>query len=132
MPIVFGGAVCVTAIYSAWKLRGHTTISLFRARLQTMPRNMSFALTTDQIMSETKTVTRRLGWSNLKRGEKARKLKVLRCLSNTPQRVDWIGIDDVAREGFPDTTPRAFVEMFCRHMKCQPDKIINRIEFEYV
>ncbi|MFT5129968.1 MAG: putative membrane protein [Rhodothermales bacterium] len=27
MPIVFGGAVSVTAIYSAWKLRGHATIS---------------------------------------------------------------------------------------------------------
>jgi uncharacterized membrane protein len=27
MPIVFGGAVSVTAIYSAWKLRGHTDIN---------------------------------------------------------------------------------------------------------
>ena len=27
MPIVFGGAVCVTAAFSAWKLWGHTTIS---------------------------------------------------------------------------------------------------------
>ena len=27
MPIVFGGAVCVTAVYSAWKLKGHTDIS---------------------------------------------------------------------------------------------------------
>jgi len=112
-----------------------------------MPRNMSFALTTQQIINETKTVTRRLGWANLnpgeifnaversqglRKGEKVKKLKVLRCLLNTPQRVDWIGIDDVVREGFPDMTVRGFVEMFCRHMKCQPDKIINRIEFEYV
>lgn len=27
MPIVFGGAVSVTAVYSAWKLRGHTELS---------------------------------------------------------------------------------------------------------
>ena len=27
MPIVFGGAVCVTALASAYKLRGHTTVS---------------------------------------------------------------------------------------------------------
>lgn len=29
MPIVFGGAVSVTALYSAWKLSGHTTINLW-------------------------------------------------------------------------------------------------------
>ena len=27
MPIVFGGAVSVTAVFSAWRLRGHVTIS---------------------------------------------------------------------------------------------------------
>ena len=33
-------------------------------------RNMSFALTTPQIMEGTKTVTRRVGWLRLKPGEK--------------------------------------------------------------
>lgn len=34
-----------------------------------MPRNISFALTTEQIRNRTKTVTRRLGWKNLKKGD---------------------------------------------------------------
>ena len=32
-------------------------------------RRMSFALTTDQILSQTKTVTRRFGWEKLKPGD---------------------------------------------------------------
>lgn len=31
-------------------------------------RNISFALTTEQIRNQTKTVTRRVGWANLKPG----------------------------------------------------------------
>ena len=34
-----------------------------------MPRNISFALTTDQFRARTKTVTRRLGWETLKAGD---------------------------------------------------------------
>ena len=34
-----------------------------------MPRNMSFMLTTEQIRNRTKTVTRRLGWQFLKTGD---------------------------------------------------------------
>lgn len=34
-----------------------------------MPRNISFALTTDQIRDRTKTVTRRKGWKFLKAGD---------------------------------------------------------------
>ena len=34
-----------------------------------MPRNISFFLTTEPIRNRTKTVTRRLGWKNVKRGE---------------------------------------------------------------
>lgn len=33
-------------------------------------RNMSFALTTDQFLAGTKTVTRRLGWKFLKPGDR--------------------------------------------------------------
>ena len=34
-----------------------------------MPRNMSFAMTTEQIRARTKTVTRRFGWWFLKAGD---------------------------------------------------------------
>jgi len=34
-----------------------------------MPRNISFALTTKQIRNRSKTVTRRLGWLHIKKGD---------------------------------------------------------------
>jgi len=34
-----------------------------------MPRNMSFSMTTQAVLDETKTVTRRLGWDFLKPGD---------------------------------------------------------------
>ena len=37
-----------------------------------MPRNMSFALTTDQVRKQSKTVTRRMGWRKTKPGEVTR------------------------------------------------------------
>lgn len=118
-----------------------------------MPRNMSFSLTTDQIRNRTKTVTRRLGWSflrpgdivnacvkcmGLKPGEKIEKLCQIRIVSNTreilyrmgqPERMAW---NECRKEGFPDMAPEKFVEMFCRHMGCEPDALVNRIEFEYL
>ena len=88
-----------------------------------MPRNMSFALTTDAIRNHTKTVTRRLGWANLKpgdlfwavekvrglkNGEKVRRLALLRCVSNKAVKLKGSTLDlsDVQREGFPGMTPR--------------------------
>jgi hypothetical protein len=63
-------------------------------------RNISFMLTTDQIRSRTKTVTRRTGWANLvpgqllrgvgkdmglKAGEKDKELAVIRVVSVRPE-----------------------------------------------
>lgn len=108
---------------------------------------MSFFLTTDQIRNRTKTVTRRLGWKNLRpgqtfwacrrcqglrKGEKIERLALLKCVSNEAVRLDTIDADDVAREGFPDMTPEQFVAMFCRHMKVEPTAMVQRIEFEFV
>lgn len=42
------------------------------------------------------------------------------------------GAQEVILEGFPDMTPPEFVDMFCRHNKCRPDKLVNRIRFEYL
>jgi len=39
---------------------------------------------------------------------------------------------ETVREGFPGLTAWAFVQMFCKHMKCKPSDEITRIEFAYV
>lgn len=121
-------------------------------------RNMSFALTTAQVMEGTKTVTRRLGWLHLKVGDQLRpvrkcmglrpgeKLDVLRdpitvvsiCREPLRAMLDDLeyGFEECALEGFgqhPDYRwPRAFVSMFCAtHRGCTPDTIVTRIEFNY-
>jgi len=120
-----------------------------------MPRNMSFALTTEQIKNRTKTVTRRVGWSNvqpgdvvnacvkcmgLKPGEKVQRLAQIRIvrtriepLSRMIQQPEY-GASEAAREGFPGWTGEQFVEMFMEHMptKFGAETLVNRIEFEYV
>lgn len=110
-------------------------------------RLMSFALTTQQIIDEAKDVTRRLGWQclkpgdlvqavvkcmGLKPGETVERLRVLKVVSITREPLNAITQDDVDREGFPDMSPREFVSMFCKHMKCRRTKRVTRIEFEYV
>jgi hypothetical protein len=117
-------------------------------------RNMAFSLTTAQVRSGTKTVTRRLGWSNLrpgdefcaiekgmglKKGEKVVRLARLRCVSNDPEPLTLLivaptyGAEEARREGFPHMTGREFVDFFCNtHRGCTGVTRVNRIEFEYV
>jgi hypothetical protein len=112
-----------------------------------MPRNMSFARTADQIRARTKTVTRRTGWRDLKAGElfyavekarglkkgqKIKRLALLRCVSNTRVKLSAITYTDVRREGFPELNRSEFVAMFCRHMRCNPSQSLQRIVFEYL
>ena len=118
-------------------------------------RNISFALTTDQIRAGTKTVTRRMGWlalkpgellqpvkkgMGLKPGEKIERLRgpirvtgvqrePLRTLLDSP----IYGQRECVREGFPDYSPASFIDMFCRsHKGCTPDSVVTRIAFEYL
>lgn len=113
-------------------------------------RNMSFFLTTEQMRAGTKTVTRRLGWADLKPGEhfmavekgqgipkggKVVRIRECVCVSNHPERLDDIGSygqSEVMREGFPEMSPVQFVEMFCQHNRCTPDRVVNRIKFRNV
>lgn len=102
-------------------------------------RNISFALTTEQVKARTKTVTRRIGWRTLKAGTllqpvvKAQGLKkgehVIKI--GGPIRVVTVGresltmlVDDyrsvynygrgeVDREGFPGRPVEEFVDFFC-------------------
>jgi len=109
-------------------------------------RNMSFALTTDQIKRQTKTVTRRSGWRflkagdqlcacvkcmGLKPGEQIERLAVIRVTSVKRERLNAITKADCLAEGFPRMTPGAFVAMFCKHMGGGPAQFVTRIEFTY-
>lgn len=116
-------------------------------------RNMSFALTTRQILDRSKTVTRRTGWAflkpgdliqaiekgqGLKKGETVKRLAVLRVVKT--QR-EWMScfsarldaVDECRREGFPEMTPDEFYQFF-RGSHANPsddDLLVTRIEFEY-
>lgn len=115
--------------------------------------NISFSLTTPQIRDQTKTVTRRLGWSNLKpgqrlvaiekgqglkKGEKVKRITIIEVVSNAPEPLNniiLIGISGFAEcrlEGFPKLEPLQFVVMFCQHNKCNEFQTVNRIEFRYL
>ena len=122
-------------------------------------RNISFAMTPDQILNRSKTVTRRLGWRfltpgdllqpvrkcrGLKKGERVEPLgcpiRVLSVkgepLSRLTQSLAY-GFRETKLEGFGNfrtlSWPSAFVHWFCdTHRGCVPDTVVTRIEFEYV
>ena len=110
-------------------------------------RNMSFMLTTAQVRAQTKTVTRRIGWSRakvgdvvqpvekgqgLKKGEHVVKLgPPIRIVAVWREELRDISPADVRREGFPEMTREEFIAMLTRHNRCEPQTIVTRIEFEY-
>jgi hypothetical protein len=107
---------------------------------------MSFALTTDQVRNQTKTVTRRFGWwflkpgdliwaveksMGLQKGEKVKRLGLIRVVSVRKEPLNAITHEDCAKEGFPDFYPADFVGMLSSHNGCADDEPVNRIEFVY-
>lgn len=113
-----------------------------------MARNISFALTTEQIKNRNKTVTRRSGWHNLqpgerlwavekaqglKRGEKITRLALIEIVAVSTEPLNAITADDVIKEGFADMSKDEFIEFFCKsHKNVTPDTNITIIEFCYV
>jgi len=118
-----------------------------------MPRNMSFALTTEQFKNRTKTVTRRKGWKFLKPGDVV--MGCMKCMGLKPgeklERLGLIRINDVrreplyrmfekhgygladtTREGFPSMGVLEFMDMFCDHMGGDYYQMVTRIEYEYL
>ena len=126
----------------------HTVWVAGAAECGVLMRRMSFALTTAQIRARTKTVTRRLGWRNLRpgdriaavekamgfrKGEKAPPpIAVLEVVSVRREVLADIDRADVAREGFPGKTPLDFLQLFCAANDCQSNVWVQRIEFRYV
>lgn len=118
-----------------------------------MARNISFSLTTDQIRSRIKSVTRRKGWKflksgdvlnacvkcmGLKPGEKIEVICQIRVLSATRESLMAMamfpayGDSEATREGFLAMSRKQFIEMFCQHMGGTVDQTVTRIEFEYL
>lgn len=111
-------------------------------------RNMSFALTTEQVRQQTKTVTRRVGWrfakpgdivqpvvkgQGLKKGEHVEKVGgPIRFVYVHRTILGTITPQDVHREGFPWMTAREFVVMFKKHNGGLKGQMVTRIEFEYL
>lgn len=111
-------------------------------------RMMSFFLTTPQFRARTKSVTRRLGWWNLKPGDavmgvvkcqglgkggKVERLGAIRITDVRREQLKEISVEECVKEGFPDLDPIQFITMFMRtHKDTSAYTYINRIEFEYV
>lgn len=112
-------------------------------------RNMSFALTTEQVRNQTKTVTRRFGWwflipgdvvqpilksMGLKKGEKIQRIgPPIRILSTRCEMVSDVTEAEIILEGFPKMKRFNFMllltDNFRKAAECTP---VNRIEFEYL
>jgi len=112
-------------------------------------RNMSFALTTEQVRYQTKTVTRRFGWwflkpgdvvqpvvkgMGLKKGEKVEKIgQPIRIVSTRQEMVRDVTYAECVLEGFPGLTPTAFMRLLTDEWrKAGPYDPVHRIQFEYL
>lgn len=143
-----GGVSGLLGIFSKKERRRLAAAYRFAADvLERMPRLISFAMTTEQVRKKTKTVTRRVGWldlkpgeilqavekaQGLKSGEKVKRLCLIRVKKVTRVRLRHITKREVEREGFPGMSPEEFVRFFCEGHKCAPGDKVTRIEFEYL
>ena len=115
-------------------------------------RNMSFIMTTSAYRDGSKTVTRRLGWWNLKpgdrfmgvckalglkKGELVIRLHPSQVISVRREPLEAITIRDLALEGFPDVTKEVFIKAFLEHNKVKCREYgrrteVNRIQFKHL
>lgn len=110
-------------------------------------RVMSFAHTAPQMRARSKTVTRRMGWGDLKPGDRLLAVVKARGVSveeredlGTIEVVDvrreplWrVEDDDVDREGFPGMGREAFIDLFKRLAGLRSShRLVTRIEFRHV
>jgi len=112
-----------------------------------MPRNMSFAMTVDQVRNKTKTVTRRFGWDflqpgdilhavekgmGIKKGEKIKRICKIRIIGFRKERLCDITQDDVIKEGFESWDEEDYINLITDQYNVKREVVMNRIEFEYV
>jgi hypothetical protein len=107
---------------------------------------MSVALTEDAVRARRKTVTRRIGWTFLRPGDRLTLCrKVMGRQAGEPlvriAEVEVVSVRreplyeitpaDVVAEGFAGKTTSEFVDFFCQHMGCAPSTAVTRIEWRY-
>ena len=113
-----------------------------------MPRNISFAMTKEQVRARTKTQTRRFAWwklkpdtilqgvekgMGLKPGEKVVKLALIRVTDVRVEPLNAISQADVIAEGFAWMCPAQFVDfLLSKYPKIARDEPVNVITFEYL
>ncbi len=110
------------------------------------------SLTEDQVRDRSKTVTRRMGWRDLRAGtrltlcrkvmgrrradgyvEPLVRITDVEVVAVRRERLDAITPDEVVAEGFPEMSPPEFVEFFCdSHRGCTPDSTVTRIQWRYL
>lgn len=117
-------------------------------------KHISFFLTTRQVRSRSKDVTRRSGWATLtagtrlravvkgqglKKGERTESLGLIGVVSVRREPLQRLlddpayGRREVDREGFPDFSVERFISMFlASHKGCTRSSPLQRIEFIYL
>lgn len=106
-------------------------------------RLISFALTAEQVLAQTKTQTRRIGWKHAKVGDRLRgvrkvqgrrkdeplvDLAIVEITAVRRERLCDISAEDLAREGFPGMSAEDFAAKF----PCEPEAEVTVIDFEYL
>lgn len=110
-------------------------------------RNISVAITKEQVRARSKTVTRRKGWlfvkvgellqpvdrtMGFKRGQRPKKIGgPVRVLNVRRERLYHITPDECAKEGFPELTPDQFIELYCKANGGDENQEVTRIEWRY-
>lgn len=108
---------------------------------------MSVSLTERAVVERRKTVTRRLGWTFLrpgdrltlcrkvmgrKPGEPLVRLAEVEVVSVDRRPLHDVDDEDVAREGFAGRDGMWFVQFFMDHMRCDPGTEVTRVEWRYL
>jgi hypothetical protein len=110
-----------------------------------MPRLMSVAYTTPQVVARIKTQTRRVGWRMLEAGDeltlcpkvmgrKGAPLERIVTVEVTEVRREPLAVisaEDVAREGFPDWTPADFIDFFVATFRVPSSTELTVISWRY-
>lgn len=115
--------------------------------------NMAFSKSIQAMREFRKTVTRRYGWANVKpaqivqavekgqgipRGEHVVPIHEIQLLTPRWERADLMITDqaygerEVILEGFPELSPKEFVQMLCEMNKKRPDELVHRLEFRHL
>lgn len=109
------------------------------------------ALTVAQVKARTKFVTRRMGWINLKVGDRLMACEKCQGLGKGGKivKLGELVVINVRREplyfihrepngcsleGFPEWEgdPQMFIDFYCDANKCSADDLVTRIQFDYV